>query len=45
MAPTRSTTSPSYKKHTAGLVRDPAAWMPWNYRETLAQAGDSKAGK
>ena len=23
--------------HAAELVRDPAAWMPWNYRETLAR--------
>jgi hypothetical protein len=25
------------QKHAAELARDPAAWMPWNYRQTLAQ--------
>ena len=27
------------QKHAAELARDPAAWMPWNYRQTLEQAG------
>jgi hypothetical protein len=25
------------QRHAAELKRNPAAWMPWNYRETLAQ--------
>jgi len=24
--------------HTAEVARDPGAWMPWNYRETLSRA-------
>ncbi len=27
------------QKHAAELARDPTAWMPWNYRQTLEQAG------
>jgi hypothetical protein len=27
------------QKHAAELAQNPAAWMPWNYRETLARAG------
>ena len=27
------------QKHAEELARDPAAWMPWNYRQTLEQAG------
>jgi hypothetical protein len=27
------------QKHAAELARDPAAWMPWNYRQTLQPAG------
>jgi hypothetical protein len=31
------------QKHAAELAKNPAAWMPWNYRETLQpQAGTSK---
>jgi hypothetical protein len=30
------------QKHAAPLAQNPAAWMPWNYRETLQQAGTSK---
>jgi len=26
------------QKHTEELAKDPAAWMPWNYREELKQA-------
>jgi hypothetical protein len=26
------------QKHTAELAQNPAAWMPWNYRQTLQQA-------
>ena len=29
------------QKHAAELAQNPAAWMPWNYRETLQQAGTS----
>jgi hypothetical protein len=25
------------QRHAAELARDPGAWMPWNYRETLAR--------
>ena len=31
------------QKHAAELARDPAAWMPWNYRQTLQQAGTGVA--
>jgi transposase len=27
------------QRHAAELARDPAAWMPWNYRQTLQPAG------
>jgi transposase len=27
------------QKHAAGLAKHPAAWMPWNYRQTLQPAG------
>ena len=27
------------QKHPAELVKNPAAWMPWNYQETLRKAG------
>jgi hypothetical protein len=30
------------QKRAAELGRNPAAWMPWNYRETLQQAGTTK---
>jgi transposase len=30
------------QKHTDQLTQNPAAWMPWNYRQTLDQAGASK---
>ena len=30
------------QKHTTELAKNPAAWMPWNYRQTLQQAGMSK---
>jgi hypothetical protein len=30
------------QKHATELAQNPAAWMPWNYRETLQQAGTSK---
>jgi len=30
------------QKHAEELAKNPAAWMPWNYRETLQQAGTSK---
>jgi hypothetical protein len=30
------------QKHAAELARNPAAWMPWNYRRTLPQAATSK---
>jgi hypothetical protein len=29
-------------KHAVELTKNPAAWMPWNYRQTLAQGGTSK---
>jgi len=25
------------QRHTAALKSNPAEWMPWNYRETLAR--------
>jgi hypothetical protein len=25
------------QKHSGELTRNPAEWMPWNYRETLAR--------
>jgi len=30
------------QKHTEELAKHPAAWMPWNYRETLQQTGASQ---
>ncbi len=30
------------QKHATEMAPHPAAWMPWNYRETLAQAGISQ---
>ena len=27
------------QKHAAELAKNPAAWMPWNYHETLGRAG------
>jgi hypothetical protein len=30
------------QKHAAELGRNPAAWMPWNYRQTLQLADTSK---
>jgi ribosomal protein RSM22 (predicted rRNA methylase) len=29
------------QKHATELAQNAAAWMPWNYRETLQQAGTS----
>jgi hypothetical protein len=29
------------QKHAEELAKNPAAWMPWNYRETLPQSGIS----
>jgi transposase len=33
------------QKHAAELARDPAAWMPWNYRQTLQSAGTDVPGR
>ena len=33
------------QKHAAELARDPAAWMPWNYRQTLQPAGTDVPGQ
>jgi transposase len=33
------------QKHAAELARDPAAWMPWNYRQTLQLAGTDVPGQ
>ena len=30
------------QKHAAELAKNPAAWMPWTYRQILQQAGMSK---
>ena len=27
------------QKHAAELIWDPAAWTPWNYRQSLERAG------
>ncbi len=27
------------QRHAGELSANPAEWMPWNYRETLARAG------
>ena len=32
------------QKNAEKLAKNPAAWMPWNYRETLAQVGDGPPG-
>ena len=29
------------QKHAEGLANNPAAWMPWNYRQSLQQSGTS----
>ena len=31
-------------RHSAKVALDPAAWMPWNYSETLAQAEAESTG-
>jgi hypothetical protein len=31
-------------RHVEELKQNPSAWMPWNYRETLAQAGEVGRG-
>ena len=31
------------QKHAQELAKNPAAWMPWNYRQTLQKAGASEA--
>ena len=33
------------QKHAAELAKNPAAWMPWNYRQTLPPASTSRFGK
>jgi hypothetical protein len=30
------------QKHAGDLAKHPAAWMPWNYRQSLQQAGPSE---
>jgi len=30
------------QKHAEQLAQNPAAWMPWNYRQALQQASTSK---
>ena len=30
------------QNHASELTQHPAAWMPWNYRETLQQTGTSQ---
>ena len=30
------------QKHATELAWNPAAWMPWNYRETLQPAGTTQ---
>jgi len=30
------------QKHAKELAKNPAGWMPWNYRQTLQQAGRSE---
>jgi transposase len=32
------------QRHAELLARDPQYWMPWNYRETLAQPNQPRAG-
>ena len=29
------------QKHAEELAKNPAAWVPWNYRQTLQQSGTS----
>ena len=31
------------QRHAAALAANPAEWMPWNYRETLARLATSAA--
>ena len=31
------------QQHAADLARTPDAWMPWNYRETLARCSSPAA--
>jgi hypothetical protein len=31
-------------RHADELKKNPAEWMPWNYRETLARLARSAAG-
>jgi hypothetical protein len=31
------------QKHAQELAKNPAAWMPWSYRQTLQKAGASEA--
>ena len=26
------------QRHATGLVKQPASWLPWNYRDALASA-------
>jgi hypothetical protein len=30
------------QQHAVELAKHPAAWMPWNYRQTLQRAGTSE---
>jgi hypothetical protein len=30
-----------FHKHAAELAKNPSAWMPWNYRQTLPQSDTS----
>lgn len=31
------------QRHAEEMARNPAEWMPWNYRETLARASRSRS--
>jgi len=31
------------QRHAAAVALDPAAWMPWSYRATLAARADASA--
>ena len=31
------------QRHSEELKQSPSAWMPWNYRETLARLATSQA--